>query len=178
MAQHDWLDKDFYQILGVSSDVTDKDLTKAYRKLARKFHPDANPDDPQAEDRFKAVSEAYDVLSDPVRRKEYDEVRRFGRAGAGFGPSGRSPGGPGGGFTFTESGDLSDLLGGIFGGNRRRGGPAPGTGPRRGDDLEAELHLSFDEAIEGVTTSVHLTGGPGRHVTADLRPLRGPGCHR
>jgi molecular chaperone DnaJ len=150
MAQHDWLDKDFYQVLGVASDVDDKALTKAYRKLARKYHPDANPNDAQAEDRFKAISEAYDVLSDPARRQEYDEVRRFGRSPGGFT---RTAGGPGGGFSF--EGDLSDLLGGMFGGRRR--GPAPGTGPRRGDDLEADLHLSFDEAIDGVTTSIHLT---------------------
>ncbi len=165
MAQHDWLDKDFYQVLGVSSDVSEKDLTKAYRKLARTYHPDANPDDPQAEDRFKAISEAYDVLSDPARRKEYDEVRRFGRTGGGFGrgPGGQSPGG-GGGFNF-DSGDLSDLLGGIFGGGGgRRRGPAPGTGPRRGDDLEAALHLSFDDAIEGVTTEVHLTSDAACHT--------------
>lgn len=155
MPQHDWLEKDFYQILGVSSDVSDKDLTKAYRKLARKYHPDANPDDPQAENRFKEISEAYDVLGDPERRKEYDEVRRFGPGAFGPGPGGGAGGG--GGFTF-DPGDLSDLLGGMFGGaGRRRPGSAPGTGPRRGDDLEAELHLSFDEAVEGVTTSVHLT---------------------
>ncbi len=151
MPQHDWLDKDFYKILGVSADVSEKDLTKAYRKLARQYHPDANPDDPKAEERFKEVSEAYDVLGDVERRKEYDEIRRLGPtgAGAGFGP--RSPGA--GGFSF-DTGDLSDLLGGMFGGGRRT---TAGTGPRRGDDLEAELHLSFDEAVEGVTTSIHLT---------------------
>lgn len=154
MSQHDWLDKDFYKILGVSSDVSEKDLTKAYRKLARKYHPDANPDDSKAEDRFKAISEAYDVLNDDERRKEYDEVRRFGR---GRGMAGPPPGsaGAGGGFTF-DAGDLSDLLGGMFGGGgsgRRR---STATGPRRGDDLEADLHLSFDEAVGGATTLVHL----------------------
>ena len=155
MPQHDWLDKDFYKILGVTSDVSDKDLTKAYRKLARQYHPDANPGDPQAEERFKEVSEAYDVLGNPERRKEYDEVRRLGPAGGFMGGGGGRPGpGPSGGFTF-DSGDLSDLLGGMFGGGR--GSAAPGTGPRRGDDLEAELHLSFDESVEGITTSVHLT---------------------
>ena len=156
MPQHDWLDKDFYKILGVSSDVSDKELTKAYRKLARQYHPDANPNDAAAEDRFKAISEAYDVLGDPERRKEYDEVRRFGPGAFGPGPGGGGGAG-GGGFSF-DPGDLSDLLGGVFGGGgRRRPGTAPGTGPRRGDDLEADLHLSFDEAVEGVTTSVHLT---------------------
>ncbi len=155
MPQQDWLEKDFYKVLGVSKDVSEKELTKAYRKLARQYHPDANPDDTRAEERFKEISEAYDVLSDADRRKEYDEIRRLGPLG-GFG-GGRGPGGTGGaqggGFGFDAS-NLSDLLGDMFGAGRR---PAPGTGPRRGDDLEAALHLSFDEAVEGVTTSVHLT---------------------
>lgn len=157
MPQHDWLDKDFYKILGVSKDVDDKQLTKAYRDLARKYHPDANPDDVKAEDRFKEISEAYDVLGDPERRKEYDDVRRFGQTGRGFGGGGAGGNtGGNGGFGF-DPGDLSDLLGGMFGGGRSRGGPGPGTGPRRGDDLDADLHLSFQEAVDGVTTSVHLT---------------------
>ncbi|MEL7210889.1 MAG: DnaJ domain-containing protein, partial [Actinomycetota bacterium] len=160
MPQHDWLEKDFYKTLGVNSDVSEKDLTKAYRSLARKYHPDANPNDSAAEDRFKAISEAYDVLGDPERRKEYDEVRRLGPAGPFGGARGGQAGGPGGGGFSFDPGDLSDLLGGMFGGGgagSRRGGPAPGTGPRRGDDLDADLHLSFDEAVDGVTTSVHLT---------------------
>ncbi|MEM7340210.1 MAG: molecular chaperone DnaJ [Actinomycetota bacterium] len=156
MSQHDWLEKDFYKTLGVSSDVSEKELTKAYRNLARKYHPDANPDDTKAEDRFKAISEAYDVLSDPERRKEYDDVRRFGGAGR-FTTGGAGPrpgaGTSGGGFSFDPT-DLSDLLGGMFGSGSRS---TSGMQPRRGDDLEAELHLSFDEAVEGVTTSVHLT---------------------
>lgn len=160
MPQHDWLEKDFYKTLGVSSDVSEKDLTKAYRKLARQYHPDANPNDTAAEDRFKAISEAYDVLGDPDRRKEYDEVRRLGASGP-FGGARRGPAGGGGGaggFSFDPS-DLSDLLGGMFGGGGTgRGASAGGAaGPRRGDDLDAELHLSFNEAIDGVTTSVHLT---------------------
>lgn len=155
MPQHDWLEKDFYKTLGVSDDVSEKDLTKAYRKLARKYHPDANPDNAKAEERFKEISEAYDVLGDAERRKEYDEIRRLGstRGFGGFGGGGPGAGGPGGGFGF-EASDLSDLLGGMFGGGRR---PSPGTGPRRGEDLEADLHLSFDEAVDGVTTTVHLT---------------------
>ena len=155
MPQQDWLEKDFYKILGVSKDASEKELTKAYRALARKYHPDANPDDAKAEERFKEISEAYDVLSDADRREEYDEIRRLGPLG-GFGAGG-GPGGAGastgGGFGFDAS-NLSDLLGDMFGAGRRA---APGTGPRRGDDLEADLHLSFDEAVEGVTTSVHLT---------------------
>ena len=161
MSQHDWLEKDFYKILGVSEDVSEKELTKAYRKLARQFHPDANPDDKSAEERFKEISEAYDVLSDAERRQEYDQIRKYGPAAGifgGGGPRGGNPfggaAGDGAGFDF-DGGNLSDILGGLFGGGRR--GAAPGTGPRRGDDLEAELTLSFDDAVGGVTTSIHLT---------------------
>ena len=122
MPQHDWLEKDFYKILGVAEDVSDKDLTKAYRALARKYHPDANPNDSTAEDRFKEVSEAYDVLGDPERRKEYDELRRYGIPG---GMGGGRFGGPagGGGFSF-DTGNLSDILGDLFGAGRSRG-PGP-----------------------------------------------------
>jgi molecular chaperone DnaJ len=153
------LEKDFYKILGVAEDVGDKDLTKAYRKLARKYHPDANPNDASAEDKFKEVSEAYDVLSDPEQREEYDQIRKYGATG-GFAGNPFGAGG-GGGFSF-DSGNLSDILGDLFGGGRR-GGPGPGTGPRRGDDLEAELNLSFDDAVRGVTTSVHLTSDAACH---------------
>ncbi len=154
MPQHDWLEKDFYKILGVPEDVTEKDLTKAYRKLARTYHPDANPNDTSAEEKFKEVSEAYDVLSDAERREEYDQLRKYGATG-GFAGNPFGAGGPGaGGFSF-DTGNLSDILGDLFGG--RRNGPGPGTGPRKGDDLEAELNLSFDDAVNGVTTSVHLT---------------------
>lgn len=154
MSQHDWLEKDFYKILGVSDDVGEKELTKAYRKLARKYHPDANPNDSSAEEKFKEVSEAYDVLGDAERRQEYDELRKYGAGplGGGFRPPSASSGGPGG-FGF-DPGNLSDMLGDLFGGGGRRG--APGTGPKRGDDLEAELNLGFDDAVNGVTTSVHL----------------------
>lgn len=158
MSQHDWLEKDFYKTLGVSDDVPEKDLTKAYRKLARKYHPDANPNDSSAEERFKEVSEAYDVLGDPDRRKEYDELRKYGAAGGlGGSPFGGGGAGPGG-FSF-DAGNLSDILGDLFGGGGRRGnpGPGPGTGPRKGDDLETDLNLSFEDAVKGVTTSVHLT---------------------
>jgi molecular chaperone DnaJ len=150
--QRDWFEKDFYKVLGVASDAPEKEITKAYRKLARQLHPDRNPGDPTAEERFKEVAAAYDVLGDAAKRAEYDEVRRLGPVGAGFrpGPGGFGPG-AGGTFNF-DAGDLGDLLGGLFGRGRR--GP---TGPQRGDDLEAELHLSFEDAANGVTTTVHLT---------------------
>ena len=153
--QREWFEKDYYRILGVSDTASAKDIKSAYRKLSRQYHPDANPDDAAAEERFKEVSAAYDVIGDPERRKEYDEVRRLGPAAAGF------PGGGGGGFRFDDLGDLGDVLGGLFGRGRRS---ARGTGPHRGTDLETELHLSFEDAVRGVTTVVHLTSEAACHT--------------
>ena len=154
--QREWLEKDYYQVLGVSKSASQKEITKAYRQLARENHPDQHPGDTAAEERFKEASAAYDVLGDEAKRKEYDEVRAMGPMG-GFGP-----GGGGGGFNF-EGADISDLLGGLFGQARRRnpgagrGGPAGGVGPQRGTDLQSELYLSFSDAVRGVTTQVNLT---------------------
>jgi molecular chaperone DnaJ len=154
-AQREWFEKDYYTTLGVSDDASAKEITSAYRKLARSLHPDANPGDAAAEERFKEVSAAYDVVGDAEKRKEYDEVRRLGpmAGGGGFGAGG--PGGPG--FSFNAE-DLGDLLGGLFNRGRGRGPGAPGgPGPQRGQDLEADLHLSFLDAVQGVTTQVNLT---------------------
>jgi molecular chaperone DnaJ len=155
--QREWFEKDYYKVLGVSDSATPKEITRAYRKLARQFHPDANAGDKAAEERFKEVSAAYDVIGDEAKRKEYDEVRRLGPMSGMFGGGGR-PGGPGG-FTFTTdgSGDLGDLFSSIFSRGRGRGRQASrGMGPQRGADLEAELQLSFEGAAKGVTTSVNL----------------------
>ncbi|MFG7945291.1 DnaJ domain-containing protein, partial [Streptomyces cacaoi] len=116
MSTKDFIEKDYYKVLGVPKDATEAEIKKAYRKLARENHPDANAGDPKAEERFKDASEAYDVLGDPKRRKEYDEARAlFGNGG--FRPGGA--GGPGGGsFNF----DLSDLFGGAPGGGGTGGG--------------------------------------------------------
>src|ERR687892_2561393 len=103
--QREWFEKDYYRVLGVSDTASQKDIRSAYRKLSRQYHPDANPGDKAAEERFKEVSAAYDVLGDAERRKEYDEVRRLGPLAGGFG------GAPGGGFRVD---DISDLLGGLF----------------------------------------------------------------
>lgn len=164
--QREWFEKDYYAVLGVSETATAKEITRAYRKLARELHPDANPGDSAAEERFKEVSAAYDVVGDESKRKEYDEARTLGPLGGmGFGGPGGGPGaggygpGPGaGGFNF-QGADLGDLLGGLFGGGGRRGRGAGsrGTGPQRGSDLEAELHLPFREAVSGATTTLHLT---------------------
>jgi molecular chaperone DnaJ len=157
--QREWFEKDYYRVLGVSEDASQKDIKSAYRKLSRQYHPDANPDDAAAEERFKEVSAAYDVVGDAEKRKQYDEVRKLGPMGGVFGEGG--PGGPGpggGGFRFEDVGDLGDILGGMFRGRRRgAGGPGRGTGPHRGQDLEAELHLDFDDAVRGLTTTIHLT---------------------
>lgn len=157
-AQREWFEKDYYKVLGVPESATQKDVTRAYRKLARELHPDANPGDASAEERFKEVSAAYDVIGDEAKRKEYDEVRRLGPMAGGFGPGSGGPGGPGGpgmgGFQF--DGDLGDILGGLFG-RGRGGGPSRGAGPQRGVDLETELHLPFREAVQGLTTTLHLT---------------------
>lgn len=152
--QREWLEKDYYATLGVASDDDAKTITKAYRKLARKLHPDANPGDASAEERFKEVSAAYDVVGDADKRKEYDEVRALGAAGGGFGPGGF--GGPSG---FAGNADLGSIFSNLFG--RSGGGGSAGrrsgrVGPRRGADYETELHLSFVDAVEGVTTTVGL----------------------
>ena len=157
--QREWFEKDYYRVLGVSENASSKEIKSAYRKLSRQYHPDANPNDTAAEERFKEVSAAYDVVGDPEKRKEYDEVRKLGPMGSMFGGAG-GPGGAGaGGFRFEDVGDVSDLLGGLFGRGRRRGGAGTGrgTGPHRGQDLEAELHLDFEDAVRGLTTTIHLT---------------------
>jgi molecular chaperone DnaJ len=155
-AQREWFEKNYYEILGVPEDASQKDITKAYRKLARELHPDANPGNTAAEERFKEVSAAYDVLGDEAKRKEYDEVRRLGPVGGTGWP---------GGFTFNMgdmgdmagSGGLGDMLGQMFGRGRRGGGSAPGAGPRRGSDVRAELTLDFEDAAHGITTTLYLT---------------------
>src|SRR5581483_1779366 len=131
-----------------------------YRKLARQFHPDANKGDTEAEERFKEISEAYDVLSDAKRRKEYDEARSLGIGGF------RGTGGPGGGFDlgdlFGQSGTgagerIGDLFGGLFGrGGTTRTTPG-GRRARRGADVESEVTLTFAEALEGITVPLRLT---------------------
>jgi molecular chaperone DnaJ len=157
--QREWFEKDYYRVLGVPETASTKDIKSAYRKLSRQYHPDANPGDAAAEERFKEISAAYDVIGDEARRKEYDEVRRLGPAASGF-----PGGGGGGGFRFEDAGDLGDLLGNLFGRGARRGGGARGGGPHRGQDLETELRLSFEDAAAGITTAVHLTSEAPCHT--------------
>lgn len=145
--QREWFEKDYYKVLGVSSTASEKEITKAYRKLARQFHPDTNPGNDASEERFKEISAAYDVVGDTTKRAEYDEARRLGPMAGGFGGQGAGAGN----MNF----DVGDLLGNLFGrGGGRRGG---GAGPQRGADIEAELSLGFADAVAGITTTLQLT---------------------
>jgi molecular chaperone DnaJ len=189
MASQDWFEKDFYAILGVPQDADDAAIKKAYRKLARKYHPDQNPGDVAAEQRFKDIGEANSVLSDPEKRREYDAIRQMTRGGARFtagGPGGGAGGfedvfsamfgggAPGGGtrVRYSTAGagqpNLEDLLGGMFAGGA---GPAYGgfgapQGPRKGADLTARTTLSFRDAVEGATVTLGTSGGG--HITTRI----------
>jgi molecular chaperone DnaJ len=178
VTQRDWIEKDFYRELGVPSDASAEEIKKAYRKLARELHPDANPGDAKAEARFKAVSEAYGVLSDEKKRREYDETRTLFAGGGGFGAGGGFPGGvgTGGGQAFDlndlfaragspgaggagGAGGLGDLLGGLFG--NRGAGPTSTPHARRGADVESELTIDFVDAVRGAEVQLRLSS-PGR----------------
>jgi molecular chaperone DnaJ len=171
MSAKDYLEKDYYKVLGVPKTAKADEIKSSYRKLARKYHPDANKGDRDAEERFKEISEAHDVLSDEKKRKEYDDARSmFGGFRA---PGAGRPGQPGGGFGFDlgdlfggggagggtpGSGGLGDILGGMFGGGGRAGTQ---TRPRRGADVETEATLSFSDSVDGTTVPLKLTGdGP------------------
>src|SRR5690348_10724938 len=175
MSTRDFIEKDYYAALGVPKDADATAIKKAYRKLARDLHPDKNPNNAEAETRFKEVSEAYDVLSDTKRRAEYDEARRlFGAGARGGGFPGGFPGG-GGSQTFDlgdlfgaaggtagqgrGAGGLGDILGGLFGGGgggSARARSQAASGPARGQDVETEATLSFEEAVLGVTVPLRM----------------------
>lgn len=143
--------KDYYVVLGVGRNATQKEIKDTYRKLARKYHPDANNSSKETEEKFKEVSEAYEVLKDPKKRKEYDEMGRFfGGSNAGFDPrsAGFNPGGANQqGFSYGGLGDIFDLFG-------------PGAGAQRaemrpkGEDITYNVHLTFDEALNGKTVQI------------------------
>lgn len=154
-APSEWASKDFYKTLGVKKDASAGDIKKAYRKLARDNHPDSNPGDKRAEERFKEVSEAYSVLSSAEKRKQYDEQRTlFGQFKNGFPGTAGGPTGPG---PNSADFDFSDLLGGIFGGGGRGGGRRRQPAVRRGEDLESETSISFLQSVEGATLPIRLT---------------------
>jgi molecular chaperone DnaJ len=170
LSTKDYLEKDFYKTLGVSKGASADEIKKSYRKLARKYHPDANEGDPKAEARFKEISEAYTVLSDDKRRKEYDEARSLFGGGMRMPGSGAGTGTGAGGYNIDfgdlfgsaggAGGRLGDLLGGVFG-SRGGGTTTSRTRARRGADVETETTLSFIDAINGTTVPLRLTGeGP------------------
>jgi molecular chaperone DnaJ len=155
-VRREWFEKDYYQVLGVPKNASAAEIKKAYRKLAQQFHPDANPGNAQAEERFKEISAAYDVIGDADKRARYDEVREMAASGVGAGgfPGGGWSGGPGGGSVrFEDLGDLGDLFGGLFGGAGGRARQAA-----RGADLETEVTVSFDDAMSGTTVPVRIQG--------------------
>ena len=154
MASQDWFDKDFYKILGVAKDVSDAELKKVYRKLARQYHPDSNPGDAKAEAKFKEISEAYSVLSDSAQRKEYDQVRAMG-GGARFTGGAGGQGFPGG-FPG-QAGGFEDVFSNLFGGGGGRGGFG-GFGPQRGSDLTMTTTLNFIDGVKGTAIKVNLGG--------------------
>jgi molecular chaperone DnaJ len=159
-VKREWFEKDYYQVLGVAKNATQAEIKKAYRKLAQKHHPDANPGNKEAEDRFKEISAAYDVVGDEDKRKQYDQVRDM--AASGFGAGGFPGGAPGGGrvrfedMGFSDMGDLGDLLGGLFGGGRR--GRVRSRGVVHGADLETDVTVTFEDAMEGTTVPVRIQG--------------------
>lgn len=167
MSTKDWIEKDFYKVLGVSKTAEADEIKKSYRKLARKYHPDSNAGDTKAEAKFKEVSEAYDVVGDPKKRKEYDEARRLFGSG-GFRMPGGTGGQGGGGFNFdvgdlfnrgggqNTGGGLGDILGGMFGGGGQRTTTTTAR-PRRGQDIETEATIEFAEAVNGVTVGLRMT---------------------
>jgi molecular chaperone DnaJ len=163
--RREWFEKDYYSVLGVPKNATASEIKKAYRKLAQQHHPDTKRGDADAEDRFKEISAAYDVLGDAEKRKAYDQVRDM--TGSGFGPGfgGGGRGWPGGGAGFpggvryeqVNVDDFSDLFGGLFGGAGRRGARQQ-AGGRRGADLETEVTIAFDEAMAGTTVPIRIDG--------------------
>ena len=199
MSSKDWIEKDFYATLGVSKSASADDIKKAYRKLARELHPDRNPGNAEAEERFKAVSEANDVLSDTRKRAEYDEMRQLFGSGQ-FRRSSRGAGAttaPNGSFDVNDlfgNGDagrdgrfggagFSDLFGSIFSGGAGSTRATRRAGQTRGRDVEAEVTLDFGDAVRGVTMPITLRAPGvcdtchGSGARPGATPRRCPVCH-
>lgn len=180
MSGEDWLQKDFYKVLGVSKDADEATIKKAYRKLARTWHPDQNKGNPEAEERFKEIGEAYTVLSNPEQRQQYDAIRAMGAGGfrgsaGGGGASGVNfedifgafGGGNGGNVRFSTSGggagiNLDDILGafGGFGGGSSRGSSPYQQAPQKGEDLHASTRITLKQSLSGVNIKLAVSGKP------------------
>jgi molecular chaperone DnaJ len=165
-VRREWFEKDYYSVLGVPKNATHSEIRKAYRKLAQQHHPDARGGDPAAEERFKEISAAYDVLGDEEKRTAYDRVREMGASGfgPGFGPGVGGAGGPEaagwpGGVRYEQVNveDIGDLFGGLFGGAGGRAGRRGGA--RRGADLETQVTIPFEDAMTGTTVPIRIEGG-------------------
>lgn len=157
--------RDYYDVLGVSKNATSDEIKKAYRQLAKKYHPDLNPNDKTAEANFKEVNEAYEVLSDDAKRQQYDQFGHAGPQSQGFGGFG---GFGGGGFE-----DISDIFSSFFGGGRKRGNS---NRPRQGEDVEQTITIDFEEAVTGCKKEIKITvdeecsscGGSGAYSKNDI----------
>ena len=163
MAAKDLYEKDFYAILGVEKKASGEEIKKKYRSLARELHPDKTKGDDALEEKFKAVSEAYDILSDSKKRAEYDEARSLFEGGGFRGPMGGHGGGGGGDFSdLFGGGSPNDIFANLFGGGGVR------RGPRKGQDLQTESTITFKEAIIGTTLELKLSldGGKPQTITA------------
>jgi molecular chaperone DnaJ len=163
MAAKDLYEKDFYAILGVDKKASGEEIKKKYRSLARELHPDKTKGDDALEEKFKAVSEAYDILSDSKKRAEYDEARSLFEGGGFRGPMGGHGGGGGGDFSdLFGGGSPNDIFANLFGGGGVR------RGPRKGQDLQTESTITFKEAIIGTTLELKLSldGGKPQTITA------------
>jgi molecular chaperone DnaJ len=159
-----------YDTLGVGKNAPAEEIKKAYRKLAAKYHPDKNPGDASAEEKFKEVQNAYDVLSDVGKRKQYDQFGADGRGARGFDPRNFNFGGAGGNFTINDLGDLGDLFGGLFGGRAGRGGTSRRPEPERGADVEVAVNVSFEDSLRGLETKIPV------QVTTACRECGGTGA--
>lgn len=177
MSGEDWLQKDFYKVLGVSKDADEATIKKAYRKLARTWHPDQNKGNPEAEERFKEIGEAYTILSNPEQRQQYDAIRSMGaggfRGGAGGGGAsgvnfedlfGAFGGGNGGNVRFSTSGggagfNLDDILGAFGGFGGAHGSPYQ-QAPQKGEDLHASTRITLKQSLSGVNIKLAVSGKP------------------
>jgi molecular chaperone DnaJ len=143
------MSKEYYEVLGIDKGASEIEIKKAFKKLALKYHPDRNPDNKEAEEKFKEINEAYQVLSDPEKKARYDQFGTADFSGGGYGGYGGA-----GGFDFSDLGDIfGDIFGGGFGGSQRRNPNAP----RKGADIETTINLTFEEAVFGVEKNITIT---------------------